>query len=992
MTAAAYRWRAGRMRRIHAGSVVPVIGASAAEWSAAGDVLLAELRAQAQQATRTVCLDFDGTLTQSVPYKPGLATAPPAAGMRAVLEQLHQAGYTLVVLTARPPSEVHSWLVRNGIYDLIDSVTNTKPPAIAYVDDRSVKVDPTWKTVLQQIAALERKPYRPQVGNDAEVQAAGDATDPRPTPAQAVAGNYRKRDVRLHGLPISVETERGGVRHSKPDAPVPWSRQLAHTYGYIRGTVGKDKDHVDCFIAPHAAACDQATIINQLKDDGTFDEHKVMLGWPTQQQALDAYAANYPTGWAKTHVGTVRTVPVAWLKLWLAHGNQQLQAAEAREAEDLWGEAGSKVSGYSSHGPFRCADCVHQTDGWCRHPVVYVDPVLEHRASDRTSHVQPDDCCKFQRGTDDLAAMGQDAVDLAAAQTSPVAVSQETRRCVRCTGAAERMRPPDNPQLWRCTVCGKVQPPSPADTDYHLPTQQAEAGTIRCRRCGAEAELDPPDFAEWRCRRCGATFRDPGALGAAALQAEPQPQFSVGPCPRCGSRDTANAQCKSCGLNFHAASGGELRADYNPELHPHGEHGLFVPTGGAPHPQPVDRPAPQQAPAPSSPAHPMPHPAAVPSSAPAAPPAALPAPKPPSLPATIARSTLDPPPPPLEPAKAGDPPARVARVGVPADQVPPPPPVPRLPNLNEAERRAEGNFTKWYEDDPDRAVKELIAGMQARTIGDGPNMFSTDEAKLLSTDYNPKVGEHGVTPQDNLDSRALYNTAVHQTADALAKRAFLSYLDTVVAKDPDPERHSVFATVGGCAAGKGYCLQRATGEIAKRLTTVGAVWDSAGEANSTELGWVQAECEKRGLHLTVAYINNDGIDRWNSEQGGAIMRAQGHGRMVNARVYADSYALGARNYMAWSNLPSVKNNPHIENIMFDARSAVPAEEGPPPPPPMRIAKLPAQALHVDEEHLYNYCLTHTDDDERATAAIRAQVHSAARIWGPPHAHYTMKNR
>lgn len=127
--------------------------------------------------------------------------------------------------------------------------------------------------------------------------------------------------------------------------------------------------------------------------------------------------------------------------------------------------------------------------------------------------------------------------------------------------------------------------------------------------------------------------------------------------------------------------------------------------------------------------------------------------------------------------------AKAARVGVPADEVPPPPKVPRLPNLTRAERKAESEFAKAYEKDPDGMAKRYLEEIAK---ADTPPKFETDAAKLLSPNWVD--ADQGKQAQ----KRAHFNTALHQTANAVTKRSFLQYLDTLKPGD------EILVTNGGC--------------------------------------------------------------------------------------------------------------------------------------------------------------------------------------------------
>lgn len=86
----------------------------------------------------------------------------------------------------------------------------------------------------------------PKVATAAAEAATNPQNDlPAPTDAQKEAGNYKKGHVRINGHDISIENPAGSQRDPRWPA-------LKNHYGYFKGTVGKDKDHVDVFMTDRA--------------------------------------------------------------------------------------------------------------------------------------------------------------------------------------------------------------------------------------------------------------------------------------------------------------------------------------------------------------------------------------------------------------------------------------------------------------------------------------------------------------------------------------------------------------------------------------------------------------------------------------------------------------------------------------------------------------------------------------------------------------------
>ena len=89
---------------------------------------------------------------------------------------------------------------------------------------------------------------------------------------------------------------------------------MNNTYGYIRGTEGVDGDHIDVFLSDDPTQGD-VFVIDQVKADGTFDEHKVMYGFPSEKVAREAYLANYSPGWQG--LGNITQVSKEEFKKWV---------------------------------------------------------------------------------------------------------------------------------------------------------------------------------------------------------------------------------------------------------------------------------------------------------------------------------------------------------------------------------------------------------------------------------------------------------------------------------------------------------------------------------------------------------------------------------------------------------------------------------------------------------------------------------------------------
>ena len=120
-----------------------------------------------------------------------------------------------------------------------------------------------------------------------------------PTEAQKAAGNYKKGHVQVGAFDVTIEQPVGSVRRGTDASGKSWETVMHNTYGYIRGTQSVDGDHIDVFLSANIDDWNgrRVVIADQYNPDGTFDEHKVLLGFNDMEQAKEAYLSNYEHGW-----------------------------------------------------------------------------------------------------------------------------------------------------------------------------------------------------------------------------------------------------------------------------------------------------------------------------------------------------------------------------------------------------------------------------------------------------------------------------------------------------------------------------------------------------------------------------------------------------------------------------------------------------------------------------------------------------------------------
>ena len=138
--------------------------------------------------------------------------------------------------------------------------------------------------------------------------------DTNPTEAQKEAGNYKKGHIKINGFDVTIEQPSGSVRSGKDASGKEWSQVMNNTYGYIRGTESVDGDHIDVFLGPDMNS-DMVYVVDQVNTDGSFDEHKVMMGFPSLEDARSAYFSNYEDGWQG--LGNITGVALDEFKKWI---------------------------------------------------------------------------------------------------------------------------------------------------------------------------------------------------------------------------------------------------------------------------------------------------------------------------------------------------------------------------------------------------------------------------------------------------------------------------------------------------------------------------------------------------------------------------------------------------------------------------------------------------------------------------------------------------
>ena len=185
---------------------------------------------------------------------------------------------------------------------------------------------PETGSVESSEGTVDRTSHLPQEASFGErLKNAIAETETEPTEAQKKAGNYKKGHLKFGGYDFTVETPKGVTRSGKDENGKPWSVTMHDTYGYVLGKIGVDGDHIDMFIND-AADLDNfngnVVVIDQVNPQtGEFDEHKVMYGYPSVEDAKKAYLQNYSPGWKG--LGKATSVPKETFDKWLQSSDRK---------------------------------------------------------------------------------------------------------------------------------------------------------------------------------------------------------------------------------------------------------------------------------------------------------------------------------------------------------------------------------------------------------------------------------------------------------------------------------------------------------------------------------------------------------------------------------------------------------------------------------------------------------------------------------------------
>jgi hypothetical protein len=155
-----------------------------------------------------------------------------------------------------------------------------------------------------------------------------------PTLAQRDAGNHKMGHVVINGLPVTIEVARGQQRRGVGRDGKEWSKEMHAHYGRIKRSEGADGEHFDVYVGSDPDS-EIVFVIDQLRADGSFDEHKAVLGVNSARAARELYLKHIPAD----RLGDLTPMTLGEFKAWLAEGNTKRPLKGQRRTPRRYAEA-----------------------------------------------------------------------------------------------------------------------------------------------------------------------------------------------------------------------------------------------------------------------------------------------------------------------------------------------------------------------------------------------------------------------------------------------------------------------------------------------------------------------------------------------------------------------------------------------------------------------------------------------------------------------------
>ena len=137
----------------------------------------------------------------------------------------------------------------------------------------------------------------------------------------------------FRGIPVVIQWPKGSVRVGERKDGTPFRTEMHADYGYIPDTVAAgDEERLDVYIGPDKEAKTVYVVEQVRKDSGEFDEYKMMLGFPSLEEAEEVYTYQLGDD-ADVEMDDISEIPFDYLfdKIMTERHNDQEQEIEETE-------------------------------------------------------------------------------------------------------------------------------------------------------------------------------------------------------------------------------------------------------------------------------------------------------------------------------------------------------------------------------------------------------------------------------------------------------------------------------------------------------------------------------------------------------------------------------------------------------------------------------------------------------------------------------------
>lgn len=235
--------------------------------------------------------------------------------------------------------------------------------------------------IMEERDLGERAGETSNTSSPEEIAAEEAKVNTQPTEGQKEAGNYQKGHIKIDGFDVTIENPKGSVRSGVDADGKEWSQTMNNTYGYIRGTEGVDGDHIDVFLSENPEQGSVFVVDQVNPKTGEFDEHKVMYGFASAEEAKQAYLANYEEGWQG--LGVVTEVSKEEFKKWIESSHRKTKPfSEYKSVKPIGAQNEGTEKPYTSF-----EELVADTDITVKDPArkqamrQFVDKIFKHGSS-----------------------------------------------------------------------------------------------------------------------------------------------------------------------------------------------------------------------------------------------------------------------------------------------------------------------------------------------------------------------------------------------------------------------------------------------------------------------------------------------------------------------------------------------------------------------------------------------------------------------------------